>query len=603
LTNCGQEEQGNRVAAETYRRLLAERKMLFAALDRRGRQLGWGKITLAAVELAIGLWFLSVRHGGWLLAIPLAAFVILAIWHELVLRKVQRMRLATQFYERGLQRLEDRWAGAGDSGARFADETHLYARDLDLFGPGSLFELLATVSTTAGAGTLASWLKAPAPVAEIRARQQAVRTLSDQLEFREQLYITGGESDPGKKAAALTGWAEQSASMTRRAWLAGVLALLWIASAALAFAVHIFLPVFLLTVFNFWLNLRWNHEIDTAADAVEDASAELGKLARVLALFESKSFETEKLHALHEALKTGGITPSEAIHKLDRITNYLSARRNMMIRAFDGVLFYSLQLLFLAERWRTRHGHAVRNWIDALGEMEALLALAGYAHEHTDSCWPELVEDEGPLFDAEGLAHPLLPANRTVRNSIALGRDCQLIVLSGTNMSGKSTFIRAIGINAVLAQCGAPVCAQRLRLSPLEVGASICVLDSLQGGISRFYAEIQRLKHIVDLTGKPHPVLFLLDELLSGTNSLDRRKGTEYLVRALVQHGAIGLVSTHDLALTAIPDTLGGSASNWHFEDRFEQGRLIFDYKMKPGAVQTSNALKLMQSIGLPCSD
>ncbi|MDR3725044.1 MAG: mismatch repair protein [Terracidiphilus sp.] len=603
MTTCGQEESESRVVAETYRSLLAERKMRFAALDRRGRQLGWGKIALAAVELAIGLWFLSVRHGGWLLAIPLATFVILAIWHELILRKAHRMRLATKFYEHGLQRLEDHWAGAGDNGARFADEAHLYARDLDLFGPGSLFELLATVSTTAGAETLAAWLKAPAPVAEIRARQQAVQILSSQLEFREQLYITGGESEPGKKAAALTRWAEQSASMTRRTWFAGVLALLWIASAALAIAVHIFLPVFLLTVFNFWLNLRWNREIDNSADAAEDASAELEKLAKVLALFESKSFETERLRGLQEALKAEGITPSEAIRKLDRITNYLAARRNMMVRAFDGVLFYSLQLLFLAERWRTRHGHAVRNWIEALGEMEALLALAGYAHEHPDNCWPELVENEGPLFDAEGLAHPLLPANRSVRNNIALDRDCQLIVLSGTNMSGKSTFIRAIGITAVLAQCGAPVCAQRLRLSPLEVGASICVLDSLQGGISRFYAEIQRLKQIVDLTGKPHPVLFLLDELLSGTNSLDRRKGTEYLVRALVQHGAIGLVSTHDLSLTAIPETLGSSAANWHFEDRFEQGRLIFDYKLKPGAVKSSNALKLMQSVGLPCPD
>jgi DNA mismatch repair ATPase MutS len=192
------------------------------------------------------------------------------------------------------------------------------------------------------------------------------------------------------------------------------------------------------------------------------------------------------------------------------------------------------------------------------------------------------------------MAHPLLPSAKAVPNDLKLGDGLQLLIVSGPNMAGKSTFIRSIGVNAVLAQCGAPVRAARLRLSPLTVAASICILDSLSGGVSRFYAEIHRIKLISDLAESPVPVLFLLDELLSGTNSHDRLAGSEFIVRSLVERNAIGMVSTHDLALTRIPETMQGRAANFHFEDRFEDGQLIFDYKLKPGVVKTSNALELM---------
>jgi DNA mismatch repair ATPase MutS len=197
------------------------------------------------------------------------------------------------------------------------------------------------------------------------------------------------------------------------------------------------------------------------------------------------------------------------------------------------------------------------------------------------------------------MAHPLLPAHVAMRNDFKLGDPLRLVILSGPNMAGKSTFIRAMGLNAVLAQCGAPVRATQLRLSPLTVAASICILDSLSGGVSRFYAEIRKVKLISDLTSGPRPVLFLLDELLSGTNSHDRLAGTEFIVRSLVERNAIGIVSTHDLALTQIPDAMDIRAANCHFEDKLENGQLIFDYKLKPGVVRTSNALQLMRLIGL----
>jgi DNA mismatch repair ATPase MutS len=230
--------------------------------------------------------------------------------------------------------------------------------------------------------------------------------------------------------------------------------------------------------------------------------------------------------------------------------------------------------------------------------MEALSDLAGYAYEHPSDVFPEFTS-ETPCYEAEGLAHPLIPEANVIRNDLNLGRELRLVIISGPNMAGKSTFVRAVGVNAVLAQCGAPVRARKLRMSPLAVAASVCVLDSLQGGVSRFYAEITRLKLIMDMAHGPVPVLFLLDELLSGTNSHDRRIGAEAIVRTLFQRNAVGLLTTHDLALAEIATPLGPGAANVHFQDDLADGKLHFDYRLTPGIVQTSNALELMRSIGL----
>jgi DNA mismatch repair ATPase MutS len=272
-------------------------------------------------------------------------------------------------------------------------------------------------------------------------------------------------------------------------------------------------------------------------------------------------------------------------------------------------VFWTVQLSFVAEGWKRQFGPEVQGWLEAAGEFEALEALAGYAYEHPEDVWPEFVEDganrdmNGAYLRAEGFAHPLLPEARAIRNDLELGKDLghdlRLVVISGPNMAGKSTFLRGLGVNVVLAQAGAPVRARLLRLSPLAVGASIAVLDSLESGISRFYAEIRRVKLISDLADGETPVLFLLDEVLSGTNSHDRLVGTEWMVRSFVERGAIGIVTTHDLALTAIPEAMDGQGVNCHFSDTIVEGRLHFDYRLSPGVVETSNALELMRSIGL----
>jgi DNA mismatch repair ATPase MutS len=274
-----------------------------------------------------------------------------------------------------------------------------------------------------------------------------------------------------------------------------------------------------------------------------------------LKVLEQERFESPRLVRLQSALKTGGILPSAAVKKLDRIAHYLEQRRNKVVSLLYGLVFLTAQLAIIAESWRKRFGPQIRGWLKIVGEMETLAAFSCYAYEHPNDSWPE-VSSEYPLFEADSLAHPLQRETKAVRNYLKLGEGLQLIVLSGPNMSGKSTLVRGIGVNAVLSQCGAPVRARRLRMSRVAVGASICVLDSLQRGVSRFYAEIKRLKLISDLAQGPIPMLFLLDELLSGTNSHDRLAGTRMVVDVLAQRGAIGLVTTHDLALAQIPESM-----------------------------------------------
>jgi DNA mismatch repair ATPase MutS len=250
------------------------------------------------------------------------------------------------------------------------------------------------------------------------------------------------------------------------------------------------------------------------------------------------------------------------------------------------------------EVWRARHGASVERWLAAVGQLEALSSLAGYAWEHPADPYPTL-EDGEPRFEAEALGHPLISVDRCVLNDVTLGGDRRVLMVSGSNMSGKSTLLRAVGTNAVLAQAGAPVRAVGLRLSPLAVGATLRISDSLQEGTSRFYAELVRLRDIVRIAEGPVPLLFLLDEILHGTNSHDRRLGAAAVVRGLVERGAIGLVTTHDLALSEMVDDPAVRAVNVHFEDRLEDGQMVFDYRMRPGVVRTSNALALMRTLGL----
>jgi len=569
-------------------------------LQQRHSQFGIAKVAVAVVFVVLLVWALQYRtiSIAWIFA-PFFAFILLNAFHSRVLASLQKSARVIAFYERSLARLENRWMGAGETGDAFLDPVHPYARDLDIFGKGSLFELFCTARTAAGQELLAQWLLHPAALDEIRARQDAITELRPRLDLREALAISGEDVRSGVRADSMTSWAEgESAIQPARLQIAALLlSALWLFS-LVAWAAWGLWPLALaVSLANSIFNSRFTKRLTHCAPAPAMAS-ELGLLASVLARLEHESFSAPRLKAMQSSLTVAGRPPSHLMRNLKRLIESLESRRNLLIVAVDRFLLWSLQFRLAIEAWRRKYGHAMRGWLASVGEAEALSALANYAYEHPACVFPEFGSNDA-LFEAAGLTHPLLPESRAIRNDVRLGGELRVLIISGPNMAGKSTFIRSIGVNAVLAQCGAPVCARRLRMSRLAVAASICVLDSLQGGVSRFYAEIMRLKLIVGMTKGPLPVLFLLDELLGGTNSHDRHAGAEAIVRSLAARGAIGLITTHDLALTQMAEDLSLKAENSHFQDSLDKNQLRFDYRLYPGIVETSNALKLMRSIGL----
>ncbi|MGH9588533.1 MAG: MutS-related protein [Acidobacteriaceae bacterium] len=608
--------------AEYHIRLsaLAQEEAALVSGDRRWVGV---KIALLVLLAVVAAWLVKYAPGRLpLLAIIVAALVAAFVLHERVLRGLRTVRQRKVFYERGLARLENRWAGTGRTGDQFLDQQHPYARDLDLFGTAGLFELLCTARTSEGERRLADWLLAAATIPEINLRQQAIRELGPRTDFQERMALAGEDvqTEGARTPEALAAWAEAGRKTQAAGWLragALVLAICWGVSILLWLLSRLGgIPLWQwgwvaagFTVLNAGLSYASRKEPAEGAEAVENAGKELPLLAAVFAAIEREQFRSEKLAGLQARLLAAGAAPSRAIAKLNDYREWIVSAHNLLVQAVDPVVFWTRQWVWAAEGWRARYGAAVREWISASAEIEALLALAIFAREHPGYVFPQFVA-EGPFLEAEDLAHPLV-AGRAVGNDVQLGRapaahsepelkeGLRLIIISGPNMAGKSTFTRSVGVNAVLAQAGAPVRARRMVLSELQVAASICILDSLAGGLSRFYAEITRLKQIYDLTGRDLPVLFLLDELLSGTNSHDRRVGTESIVRGLLRHRAVGIVTTHDLALTKIVDTLNGNAANYHFGDTFREGRLSFDYRLSPGIAETTNALQLMQSIGL----
>jgi DNA mismatch repair ATPase MutS len=306
-----------------------------------------------------------------------------------------------------------------------------------------------------------------------------------------------------------------------------------------------------------------------------------------------KEFATE--------LKNGDQHASTAIRRFARIVNWIDASDSGLAKMSELPFLYSVQVGMAAEAWRRRWGAKLRRWAELTGEMEALLSLAGYSYEHPADPFPEFVEAESGIgfLEGEELGHPLLAAEKCVRNSVRLDAKTRVLLVSGSNMSGKSTFLRVVGINTVLAMAGAPIRGKRLRLTPLRIGTRIRSTDSLQEGRSSFYTEILHIRKVFDAANGAVPMVFLFDELLEGTNSKDRRIGAEGLIQGLLKRRAIGIVTTHDLALTEIAAAVGSVMRNMHFEDQVVDGKMKFDYRLREGVVEKSNALELMRLIGL----
>ena len=586
-----------------YETRLAARRAGLLQLQRSADRISVVRLVLfgAAAALVYPALFRSALSPAWIL-VPLAAFGVAVVRHAAIISARERLERAVAFYEGGLARLTHAWAGRGNAGERFRDERHPYSADLDLFGRGSLFELLCAARTAPGEAALARWLLGPADPATIRTRQEAVRELAPDLDLREELAIVGDEIRGDVRAEDLAGWA-RTASSARGEWpaiaagalgganVATLLAALALPAGWIAFAISVTVSAA--------FALAFRSDVREALARADRPEHELELLSRLLSRLERRKFRAPLLAGLRASLATGGRPASARIARLARLIQVNDSRRNMLFAPLSALLLLGTQIAFAVERWRRANGLDVERWVEATAGIEALCSVARRAYERPADPFPEIV-DSGPCFDGQAVGHPLLPEDGCVPNDVRLGDGLQVLLVSGSNMSGKSTLLRTVGVNTVLALAGAPVRAARLRVSPLAVGAAMRVTDSLQEGLSHFYAEIKRLRAIVELGRGERPLLFLLDEILQGTNSHDRRIGAEAVIRALVVQGGIGLVTTHDLALARIADALAPRAANVHFEDHLEGERIAFDYRLRPGVVERGNALGLMRAIGLP---
>jgi hypothetical protein len=592
--------------ATDYRQRLSSREAHLKTLDKTLSRFGTARLSLAVLIL-IAAWLSFAEHSfppAWLL-LGVAAFAALVIAHQAARRARSRAERAADFYRKGLARIEDQWPGTGEQGTQFDDPRHVYAADLDLFGKGGLFELLCTVRTRMGEERLAQWLKAPAFLDEIRERHASITDLKDRVDLREELAVIGEHSNVGIHPAALLTWAETPNRLVhgRIFWVGVLLPVLAIGCTLYWGLTGIGTPLYITLIIEAIVLSILRGPVDEVLNGSETAFEDLRLFSELLLRVEREQFAAPPLQALMARLRSHTRKASETIGSLSTIVNFAGSRRNQAITLFAIPFMYTLNVALVAERWRRTHGSVVRSWMEVIGDFEALLSLAGYTHEHPNDPFPEFVE--GPAsFAATDLGHPLIPADRVVRNDVSISGKTRILLVSGSNMSGKSTLLRTVGINTVLAMAGAPVRARALQLTELQIGASIRINDSLHEGSSRFYAEITRLRQLFDLvqgspTGHGRPLLFLLDELLQGTNSWDRRSGAEGIVRAFAARGAIGLISTHDLALTESSGLPAGALLNVHFQDELRGGRMIFDFKLRDGVVTKSNALELMRSIGL----
>lgn len=584
-----------------YTERLAARKSEQARWNRLHITFGNYRMLIFILAIVIGwaAFGAGVIPGAWLL-VPIAIFLLLAWRHDGVLQAKRRAERAVKFYEQGMARLDNVWMGRGTPGMKFSDPSHPYARDLDIFGSGSLYERLCAARTSVGERTLADWLTAPATPDVIRARQAAVAELRPLLDLREDLAILGEEASAGVEPNLLTAWGTAPAILTGsdlRA-VAFALATFNVCAAGYGLTGHGYFPLVLTVAISRMVTWRQRGQAKFAMSGAERPGRDLGLLTLLLERIEAADFQAPLLKSLQAELKNTSRVASTQIARLQRLVELLELRGNIFFALIDTVLLFTFQAALRIEAWRMENGPRLGAWLKVTGEFEALSSLAGYAYECPNDPFPE-IRETGPVLEAENMAHPLLSETFAVRNSVTFGENRRLYVVSGSNMSGKSTFLRTIGANVVLALAGAPVRAEKFLVSPLQIGASLQTNDSLQAGISRFYAELLRLRQILDLTENPVTPLFLLDEILHGTNSHDRLIGAEALLRSLVAKGAIGLATTHDLALADIAQDISLRAANVHFEDDVTDGKMSFDYRLRPGVVEKSNALELMRSVGL----
>lgn len=541
-------------------------------------------------------------------ALLLVLFFVLVFVHAKVLKAREEAELRQAVHERHLLRIEGRSAELPSKGGAL-DPSHPYALDIDLLGPGSLVQRIDVTHTQAGERRLQAWLSAPADAPTVRARQVAVRELVAAGELRQELEAAAGSTaEQGKLAGApFLKFLEQAPYFERAPWLVVAIHALPLLTLGLAVAGSFDVApggVWLvpLVVQSVLVLVSGGHARETF-DRIAARQGYVEAFRRMLELVEEAPFEAPVLRALKARVAPGSTPPSRYLARLDRWTGLAELRHQVLFHVpVNFFLLWDLHVLLRLERWRRDVGLQLGDVFEALGDLEALASLATLAAVEPGASFPTVEDEKGP-FTATELAHPLLPAEHRVANDVALPGPGSALLVTGSNMAGKSTLLRAVGLNLALALAGGPVIARAMRLSPLRLRASMRAEDSVQRGSSYFHAELTKLRGVVEDADAEPPIFFLLDELLRGTNARARHLGARAILVHLLDRGAMGLAATHDVALASLEDERAGLVANAHFTDVMREGEMIFDYRLRDGVVKTSNALRLLRMAGIDVPD
>ncbi len=538
------------------------------------------------------------------------AFIALVGWHSTVRERVRTLRALERGCDAGVARALRRWDAMPAAAEIAIAPDHAFADDLHVVGTHSLVRLLPSLSRIAGRAVVEEWLlsETPAETETVQPRQAAVQELVTPPEWRERLAVLAGRLVGSRESVeSFLEWAESPpASPPSRAWrwVAIVLGVLTVASllAAIVGAVPAVVPV-LLGVINVVITAVTRRSVDRALQAVSGHETRLRGVGNAIRHALSEQRTAPDLVALRERL--GG---NEAVHAFgwfDQIAKFAEVRLSPMGHyALQLLVLWDLHVVDALERWRRRHGTRARVWLRALGEIEALAAFATLAHDNPDWCFPTLESRADGTLDAKNLGHPLLSPMERVGNDVSLAGAGDVLFITGSNMSGKSTLLRAIGLNVVLAQAGAPVCGSAMRLARVRLRTSVDATDALERGLSLFMAELLRIKAIVDAARETAdcPLLYIADEMLRGTNARDRHAAVISILRQLVRAGAIGVVATHDPDLAA-DERLRPHIRPYHLLEQFRADgaatSMWFDYRLRPGLATTRNAIQLLEMVGL----
>lgn len=538
-------------------------------------------------------------------------FIVTAILHENVIRQQKNLRTLRAINETELGFLQFQFPTGVDTGEEFKSSQHNYSADMDIFGDKGIFHYLNRAVTAMGKQTVAQNLQTPAPVSQIQQRQAAVQELAPLVDLRQTIAAHGlFIDDSSAKLEGLNRFMQEPYTLwgKRGIWVLLYWLPLITLTAALLIAFHVPYIIFLsLVLVQVGVNKKYFSSISRLYKLTAKSHKILKAYSRIMSEIEKGRFVSPLLNQLQQELSAhlDGVHQQAAsicIQRLSTLLDYSDSRRGMFHFIPANTLLWDLHCMYHIEKWRLHTAAHVPRWFAVIGEFEMLTSLATLQFNNPAWVMPRLNPPPFSLQATE-LGHPLIPPQERVSNDVTLSATCQntmeegcMMVVTGPNMAGKSTFLRAVGVNIVLALAGGPVCATRFEITPVKLYTSMLASDSLDKHLSLFYAELQRLKMILDGIAAGDPVFFMIDEMLKGTNALDRQKGAIALLKQLEKHHANGIVATHDLELTKLTN------ANYHFDGYIEEDKLLFDYRLKTGTCQSFNALVLMKNMGIDVS-